>query len=122
MFRVLTGIHFVKINSGKYQVLSQIPCRHNTLNSCEHESLMRQRTAHFSGRISFINALVPLFTKFFAAARSSHQRCSIKKGVLRNFTKFTGKHLCQSLFFNKVADLRTLLVNAAIWDTFILVT
>ena len=26
-----------------------------------------------------------------------------KKGVLKNFTKFTGKHLCQSLFFNKVA-------------------
>ena len=24
--------------------------------------------------------------------RSSHQRCSMKKGVLRNFTKFTGKH------------------------------
>ena len=34
--------------------------------------------------------------------RSNHQRCSIKKGVLRNFTKFTGKYLCQSLFFNKV--------------------
>ena len=30
---------------------------------------------------------------------------SVKKGALRNFTKFTGKHLCQSLFFNKVADL-----------------
>ena len=29
--------------------------------------------------------------------RSSHQSCSMKKGVLRNFTKFTGKHLCQSL-------------------------
>ena len=38
--------------------------------------------------------------------RSSHQRCSIWKGVLRNFIKFTGKHLCQSLFFNKVAGLR----------------
>ena len=38
--------------------------------------------------------------------RSSHQRCSMKKGVLRNFTKFTGKQLCQSLFFNKVAGLR----------------
>ena len=25
-----------------------------------------------------------------------------KKGVLRNFIKFTGKHTCQSLFFNKV--------------------
>ena len=29
-----------------------------------------------------------------------------KKGVLKNFTKFTGKHLRQSLFFNKVASLR----------------
>ena len=38
--------------------------------------------------------------------RSSHQRSSMKKGVLRNFAKFTGKYLCQSLFFNKVAGLR----------------
>ena len=29
-------------------------------------------------------------------------RCSVRKGVLRNFTKFIGKHLCQSLFFNKL--------------------
>ena len=29
-----------------------------------------------------------------------------KKGVFRNFTKFTGKHLCQSHFFNKVAGLK----------------
>ena len=33
--------------------------------------------------------------------RSSHQ-CSIKKDV-KNFTKFTGKDLCKSLFFSKVA-------------------
>ena len=25
------------------------------------------------------------------------------RDVLRNFAKFTGKHLCQGLFFNKVA-------------------
>ena len=25
--------------------------------------------------------------------RSSQQRCSVRKGVLRNFAKFTGKHL-----------------------------
>ena len=37
---------------------------------------------------------------------SSHRRCSIRKGALKNFTKFTGKHLCQSLFFNEVAGLR----------------
>ena len=31
------------------------------------------------------------------------------KGVLRrNFTKFIGKQLCQSLFFNKVAGLQNL--------------
>ena len=30
----------------------------------------------------------------------------MKKGVLRNFAKFTGKDLCRGLFFNKVADLK----------------
>ena len=29
-----------------------------------------------------------------------------EKSVLRNFSKFTGKHLRQSLFFNKVAGLK----------------
>ena len=41
---------------------------------------------------------------------------SIKKSVLRNFTKFTGKHLCQSLFFNKVAGLRSAtLLKKGLW-------
>ena len=30
---------------------------------------------------------------------------TIYKNVLKNYEKFTGKHLCQSLFFNKVTDL-----------------
>ena len=34
--------------------------------------------------------------------RSSRAEVFCKKGVLRNFEKFTGKHLCQGLFFNKV--------------------
>ena len=29
----------------------------------------------------------------------------MQKDVLRNFTKLTEKHLCQSLFFNKAAGL-----------------
>ena len=33
--------------------------------------------------------------------RSSHRRCSLRKDVLRNFAKFTGKHLFQRLFFKK---------------------
>ena len=39
----------------------------------------------------------------FPPFRSIRWRCSIRKGVLRNFAKFTGKHLWQSQFFNKVA-------------------
>ena len=39
-------------------------------------------------------------------AKSSHQKCSVKKDVLRNFAIFTGKHLCQSLFLNKVVGLK----------------
>ena len=38
--------------------------------------------------------------------RSSRPENFYKKGVLRNFTKLTGEHLCQGLFFNKVAGLR----------------
>ena len=42
-------------------------------------------------------------TSFRHESRSSRPEVFCKKGVLRNFAKFTGKHLCQSLFFNKVA-------------------
>ena len=34
--------------------------------------------------------------------RNSHRRCSVKIDVLKNFVKFIGKHLCQSLYFNEV--------------------
>ena len=38
--------------------------------------------------------------------RSSRPDVFCEKGVLRIFAKFTGKHLCQSLFLNKIAGLR----------------
>ena len=39
-----------------------------------------------------------------------------KKGVFKNFSKFTGKHLCQSLLFNKVAGLRPVtLLKMRLW-------
>ena len=51
-----------------------------------------------------------------ATIRSSHQRCSVRKVVLGNFTKFTGKHLFQSIFFNKVAGLRpATLLKKRLW-------
>ena len=42
----------------------------------------------------------------FQKWRSSRPNVFFKNGVLRNFAKFTGKNLCQSLFLNKVAGLR----------------
>ena len=51
--------------------------------------------------------------------RSSHRRCPVRKGVLRNFEKFTGKHLCQSLFFYKDAGLRHQACNFIKKDTLV---
>ena len=48
--------------------------------------------------------------------RSSRPEVFCKRGVLENFTKFTGKHLCQSLFFNKVAGPRlATLLKKRLW-------
>ena len=43
--------------------------------------------------------------------RSTRPEVFCKKGVLKNFAKFTGKHLCRSLFFNKVTGLRSVRSN-----------
>ena len=64
-------------------------------------------------RLTSIPCIVVLL---WIICRSSHRRCSLRKGVLRNFVKFTGKHLCQSLLFNKVAGLRpATLLKKKLW-------
>ena len=48
-----------------------------------------------------------LFTRFFmkfVVSRKSLDNVFCKKDVLKNFAKFTGKHLYQCLFLNKVAE------------------
>ena len=39
-------------------------------------------------------------------SRSSRSQMLFKIGAFKKFAIFTGKHLCQILFFNKVAGLR----------------
>ena len=54
-------------------------------------------------KISFLrNSLLLKHGIFFERNRGSRPEVFCKKGILRNFAKFTGKHLCESLF-NKVA-------------------
>ena len=71
---------------------------------------MRQKlTDYFGGLHKNKNCAFPLKTKqqqqfSFELTGAVARMCSVK-GVLRNFAKFTGKHLRQGLFCNKVADL-----------------
>ena len=59
---------------------------------------------NFSAEICF--CILHFWLKPLKVFRSSHRRCSVEKGVLGNFAKFTERHLCQCLFFNKVEGLR----------------
>ena len=64
---------------------------YSVLHETKHHLLMK----HIKNREDLMQSII----------RSSLPEVFCKKDVLRNFTKFTGKHLCQSLFFNKVAGL-----------------
>ena len=55
-------------------------------------------------QLPMMETFQPLST-ILEKTRSNHRRCSVRKGVLRNFAKLTWKYLCRSLFFNKVAGL-----------------
>ena len=64
---------------------------------CKIASIFKNRQKHYE---TFENY------SFLCNKRSSHQRCSVKKEVLKKFAKFSGKHLCQSHFWNKAPGLR----------------
>ena len=76
----------------------------------KHLSISNMKNKNFESIFSFKKftpgEVVEVSAIYTYNNRSSHLRCSVKKCVLRNSAKFTGKHLCQSLFFNKVAGLR----------------
>ena len=47
--------------------------------------------------------------------RSSHQRCSVRKGVLRNFAQFPGKHRVRVSFLIKLQACN--FINKRLWYT-----
>ena len=63
--------------------------------------ILNQKRVNLIGPWSILEYIV----KFIDIFRSSHRRCSVKKGPLINFAKFTGKHLYQSLFWIKLQAL-----------------
>ena len=67
---------------------------------------------HSSFRVSIIQMFLIKFCKpdqncnLMMDVQRHSLGAGLFKDVLKNVTKYTGKHLCQSRFFNKVAGLR----------------
>ena len=57
---------------------------------------------YFLSRMSQVSVKEGYSALYQNNSRSSLPEVFFKKGVLRNFAKSTGKHLCQSLFFKTV--------------------
>ena len=74
------------------QISKESDLTFDILKNCVNKSI---ETDCFQDSLKNAN-ITPIF-------RSSRAEVFCKKGILKNFTKFTGKHLCQSLFFNKAA-------------------
>ena len=56
---------------------------------------------------SKIQSKVHRLLKTFANSEAATRSVLLEKPALKSLTKFTGKHLCQSLFFDKVTGLRS---------------
>ena len=67
--------------------------------------LLFMKDEQLRGKLSYENSSSHQELLWNITFRSSRPEVFCKKGVLRNFAKFTGKHLCQSFCFSKVACL-----------------
>ena len=73
-------------------------------------------TTNLINHSNFIVFLLFFFSEEMKISRRSRPEVFFKKGVHRNFAKFTGKHMCQSLLLNKVAGLRhATLLKKRLW-------
>ena len=75
-------------------------CREKILNSMTSNSMnLDSSISHFAFHVAFKHQQPGIIFKT-PAFRSSHGRCSVRKGVLRNFGKFTGKYTCARVSFS----------------------
>ena len=111
---VTRAIHIFVCNPPKSLV--NVFLMKNIKNHCHKESNCAKEAAfvifptfiialfeiHQSFKGQFLNKLrvsCKMWTVKRSSSRSSHRRCSMKKGVLRNFSKFTGKNTCARFSF-----------------------
>ena len=86
-------------------------CLHQTF---EDENWNPKRVYTISKLLCYVNLshfkrskypVTHIWWRFYEKARSSYRRYFVRKGVLKNSTNFTGKHVLEWLF-NKVAGLK----------------
>ena len=96
----LTEFQIVKLNLTKTRVLLHKSVAKNVKQPCKHRRYSIDRCSvrrcQKMSRVSFE----------YLIHKISCPEVFCKKAVLRNFAKFTGNHLRQSVFLNKVAGLR----------------
>ena len=73
-----------------------------TIKTSNFEYILLQDATINITKTTYLLALL-MNNTYYDTRRNSHPKVFCKEGVLKNFTKFTGKHLCSSLVFNKVA-------------------
>ena len=83
-------------------------CLENTVRNANLRSTVQVYIISFFGRINFQFVSAFVYT-VYCEKQPSEQMCSVKKGVLKDFVNFIGKHLCWSLFL--IAGLTPILKN-----------
>ena len=72
----------------------------------------------FRSNRSELNRMYSLWSFRSSRPEKMSPEVSCTKGALRNFAKFTEKHLCKSLFFDEVAGLRPItLLKKRLWHS-----
>ena len=119
--------HIVYITNTKFQCRTERHAQYKTwekswlLKTLRKESIFLYQNRHNLQFFRPIGVFTSLGVAIFRVtlrdrAEAFVRRCSVKLGLLRNFAKFTGKHLCQSHFFNKVTGLRpATLLKKRLW-------
>ena len=68
---------------------------------CSSKNLQKMKTGLSNKRSDFIKRVREYKRQKLIRFRSSHCMCSKKKGILKIFLKFTGKHLCPRLYWHR---------------------
>ena len=83
-------------------------------SSCAQISKLMVLWRHYVPYLVWVKNWVSALLFIVSCGRNRPEVFCIKV-VLKNFANFTGKHLCQSLIFNKVAGLRPALLKKRLW-------